>query len=458
MPAPSKPERAAALQGVRQTARAHPKAHSSSSLRFAPSAGPRRGRRISSSLLPLLLSLILLSLILLPACGSSDDRTRIRIWHEKRAAERDLFENAIAEYNRAHPDVLVETLYRETEELRNLYVVAAVGGRGPDLIYSPADNVGVFDLTEVVMPLDSLFDRPFFDQFMDAGLVRYEGSTLMISDQVRTFLAFVHNRDIMPEAPQTTDDWIAALQKNTVDTNGDGRPDQYGMTWNYREPFFFIPFLSCFGGWVMDEEGNPTLDTPETVKAIKFVLDLRDKYHVIPGESDYEMAEALFQEQRAASIINGPWAFAGYGNAGVNYGIAPLPRHSDTGQPCAPMVATSGYAVNSNVPPEKLPHLKELITYLTSSEMQEQMINEIEAIPVREELLAIPAVRDNERLQNMIRQVELARPMPVEPQMRQIWDGMRGPYQLVMNGAVSPEEGARLMQREVEKRIADTFL
>jgi arabinogalactan oligomer/maltooligosaccharide transport system substrate-binding protein len=44
------------------------------------------------------------------------------------------------------------------------------------------------------------------------------------------------------------------------------------------------------------------------------------------------------------------------------------------------------------------------------------------------------------------------------PQLRQVWDGMRGPYQLVMNGAVTAEEGARLMQAEVEKRIADAFL
>jgi len=114
--------------------------------------------------------------------------------------------------------------------------------------------------------------------------------------------------------------------------------------------------------------------------------------------------------------------------------------------------------VNSNVPPEKLPHIRELIEYLTSAEMQVKMVKEIEAIPVHTSLRNIPEVRDNPRLQNMIRQAELARPMPVEPQMRQIWDGMRGPYQLVMNGAVSPEEGARRMQAQVEKLIADTFL
>ena len=401
---------------------------------------------------------LLFAVLFAAGCGSADDRTRIRIWHEKRAAERDLFEDAIAEYNRAHPDVLVETLYRETEELRNLYVVAAVGGQGPDLIYSPADNAGVFDLTEVVKPLESIFGSRYFEPFDEAALVQYEGNTLMISDQVRTFLAFVYNTKQISTPPRTLDEFVQVLREATIDENGDGTPERYGLTWNYREPFFFIPFLSCFGGWVMDEEGKPTLDTQATVDAIKFILDLRDKYHVIPRESDYEMSEALFQQGRAASIINGPWAFAGYGNAGVDYGIAPLPVNAETGQVCSPMVATSGYAVNSNVPENKLPYIRNLIEYLISPEMQVRMVHEIEAIPVHESLRDMPEVANNPRLQNMIRQVELARPMPVEPQMRQIWDGMRGPYQLVMNGAVTPEAGARLMQQEVEKRIRDTFL
>lgn len=409
-------------------------------------------KRIDS---PILLFAVL---VLLAGCAKTDDRVRIRIWHEKRSAERDLFEQVVAEYNAAHPDVVVETLYREPEELRNLFVVAAVGGKGPDVIYSPADNAGVFELTDVVLPLDSLFEPSFFEAFSEDGLVRVDGKLLMISDQVRTFLSFVYNKALIAEPPRTMDEMIEILQAATKDVNGDGKPDQYGLTWNYREPFFFIPFLGCYGGRVMDEAGNPTLDTEATVQAIRFVLDLRDRYRVIPGESDYDMAEALFTEQRAAAIINGPWAYAGYGNAGVDYGIATLPLNTETGHWCAPMVSTSGYAVNRSVAPEKLPYIRDLLAYLTSDAMQERLVEELHLIPSRRAVRASEAVQRDSLLQAMIRQVEVGYPMPLQPQMRQIWDGMRGPYQLVMNGYVTPEEGARRMQQEVEKRIADTYL
>jgi hypothetical protein len=35
---------------------------------------------------------------------------------------------------------------------------------------------------------------------------------------------------------------------------------------------------------------------------------------------------------------------------------------------------------------------------------------------------------------------------------------MKGPYQLVMNGQVTAEDGARMMQENAEKLISDTFM
>ncbi|MDX1531967.1 MAG: extracellular solute-binding protein [Rhodothermales bacterium] len=401
---------------------------------------------------------LLLLVPLLVGCGEEDDRVRLRLWHQKIGAERVFFDEVIARYNAAHPDVVVEPLYRETEELRNLFVVGSVGGQGPEVIYGPADNVGVLALTETILPLDEVLPDSFLARFTDEGVVRWEGEPWMVADQLGNHLVLVYNKDLLPEPPGTTDELVEALQRITVDEDGDGRPDRYGLTWNYREPFFFIPFLTGFGGWVMDEDGTPTLDTEATVRAIRFILDLRDRYEVIPGESDYDVAETLFKEQRAATIINGPWAWAAYGDAGVDYAIAPLPVVSETGRPIASMVSAKGYSVNVNVEEAKLPYVRDLLMHLTGPEIQEAMAEQLASIPTLARVRESDAVQANPELQRSLAAVERGRMMPIAPQMRQVWDGMRGPYQLVMNGAVTPEEGAALMQREVEKRIADTFL
>lgn len=398
------------------------------------------------------------ALLTLAGCGGEDERVRIRLWHQKTGAERVLFEEIVARYNAAHPEVVVEPLYRETEELRNLFVIASVGGQGPEVIFGPADNVGVLALTGTIMPIDEVLPEAYLAQFSEDGIVRWEGEPWLVSDQVGNHLVFVYNKALIPEPPRTTDEMLAMFEALTVDENGDGRPDRYGMTWNYREPFFFVPFLTGFGGWVMDEAGNPTLDTEATVRAIRFVLDLRDRYRVIPGESDYDVAETIFKEGRAGAIINGPWAWAGYGAAGIDYGIAPLPVVSETGLPAAPMIAPKGYSVNANVEAEVLPPIRDLLMYLTGPEVQREMAERTATIPTLPAVREAVAASDDPVLRASIEALELGVMMPVEPQLRQIWDGMRGPYQLVMNGAVSPEQGARLMQAEVEKRIADTFL
>jgi maltose-binding protein MalE len=407
-----------------------------------------------------LLRLCLLVLLVIPfvtGCRTDDGRERVRIWHQKIGGERAFFERIIQEYNAAHPDVEIEVLYRETEELRNLFVVASVGGQGPDLVFGPSDNVAVFAITESIQPVTNLLPPEYLEQFSEDGLIAWKDETWMVADQVGNHLMFVHNAALMPEPPEDTDAMIRQLQEASQAGAG-RRTDVYGLTWNYTEPFFFIPFLSGYGGRVMDDEGNPTLDTEETVKAIQFILDLRDRYRVIPRESDYNIAETLFKDQKAASIINGPWAWAGYGTAGVDYRLARIPKMSETGLWCAPFISSKGYSVNINVTEERYPVIREVLEYLTNSYMQVRMAEELATIPVIVSVRESAAVQENPILQASLRQVEVGVPMPVEPQLRQVWDGMRGPYQLIMNGAVSAREGARMMQREVEKRIADTFL
>ncbi len=257
----------------------------------------------------------------------------------------------MSQYNARQDSVEVILLYKETEELRNQYLFAAIGGKGPDLFYGPADNIGTLSITETARPLEDLLPARFVAGFDTTGLLRYDGHLLGVADQIGNHLTLVYNTKLLPEPPRT----LGALDSLGARFPAGGSPVSYALTWNYTEPFFFIPFLTSFGGWVMDDAGNPTLDTPEMVKAIQYVLDLRDKYHVIPRESDYETANTLFKDGASAAIINGPWSWAGYGEAGVDYALAPIPFNTETGLWAQPMAAAKAYSLNPGVPDWKLP-------------------------------------------------------------------------------------------------------
>jgi maltose-binding protein MalE len=393
-----------------------------------------------------------------PACErTTDSRQHILIWHQKIGGERDLFNEQIARFNAAHPDCVIDTLYKENEELRNLFVIAAVAGQGPDIIYGPADNVGVFVTTQTILPLEKVFSEKFFGRFTPRGVVSWKGSRWLAADQIGNHLIMVYHPALVPVPPATFDDLIRIGQQLTKDTNGSGHPNQYGLTWNYREPFFFIPFLTAFGGWVMDDNGHPTLDNEQMVKAIQFVLDLRDKYKIIPREGDYEIADMLFKERRTGMIINGSWSWAGY-HIPEESRVAPLPFNTETGFWAEPMISAKGYSVNANLPPGKLETIRTVIDFLTGAEVQTEMATRLSTTPVDRSVIDSPAVKANPTLVASMQQIEHGRPLPIVPQMRAIWEGMRGPYQLVMNGAITAREAAKMMQREAEKNIADNNL
>src|SRR5947207_1984933 len=78
---------------------------------------------------------VIAAVAFLAACNRAPDtRTHVLIWHQKIGGERDLFNDQVARFNATHRDVVIDTLYKENEELRNLFVIAAVAGQGPDII------------------------------------------------------------------------------------------------------------------------------------------------------------------------------------------------------------------------------------------------------------------------------------------------------------------------------------
>ncbi len=406
--------------------------------------------RFSASLIALLLCIVMTS-----GCQRKADPNHIVIWHQMRVDEREILEAQLEEFMKLNPGVTAEQIYKETEELRSGFIVASIAGQGPDLVYGPSDMVGPFEVMNIIVPLEDLFEKEFLDSFIPMGLTRYKGHVYQMADKLGNHLALVYNKKMLPAPPQTDEELIAVGKRITADTNGDGRSDIYGLTWNYTEPFFFIPFMTGFGGWVMTEDGVPTLDSPGTIDGLKFIRDLRDTYKIIPGEADYNIADLLFKDGKSAMIINGDWSWASYKKAGIDVGVAPLPMITKTGQWCAPMVSPKGFSLNANVPKEKRALVVSLLKFLMDPERQLQTARALGTMPTRIAAVQSEFVQSDDILRNSAKQIERGRLMPVVPELRAIWDSMRPSYQAVLGGAKTPEIAAREMQELAMRKIAE---
>ncbi len=402
------------------------------------------------------LLIVLIELVLI-GCQSRG-KSKIIIWTSLRPVERQFLQEKLQEFGRRYPDYQFRQLFYAPEELRTNFIISALAGKGPALIHCASDFIGPLSELEVILPLDTLFEKSFLDSFLTepfpANTV-FRGHLYQIADRVGNHLCLVYNKEMVPRPPQTMSELIRMGKKLTRDENGDGKPDVYALAWNYTEPAFVVPFIGGYGGWIINERNEPTLNTPAVVKAARLIYDLANKYEIIPKECDYETANALFLDRRVAMIINGPWSWGTYLKAGIPIGLARIPKIDETGLWPTPMVFPMGYCFNANLKGKDLQVTVELVKYLTSEKVEREFARRFGIIPSRRSIWEDPVLKNNELFQHAIDQMLVGRPMPVVTEMRWIWDAMRPAYQGIFNHQISPEKAAAEMQRLAVRLIKE---
>ncbi len=368
-----------------------------------------------------------------------------------------MLEQAVSAYDLAHDSLEVSVIYKETEELRSGFQAAALAGLGPDLIFGPSDQVGPFATMGFVRPLDDAITRSRSLELDDRALVKFKGHTYQLADRVGNHLTLVYNKQLVAKPPESTAELILVGKELTKDTDGDGNTDQWALVWNFTEPFFFIPWLSGYGGWVLDGEGKPSLNTGSAANAFRFVKSLRDEHKIVPPDVDYNTADAMFKEGRAAMIINGPWAWAGYAKAGIDYGLARIPKITSTGKWPAPMVSPLGYSICANTKGRELAATIPLLEYLISDSVQLMFVDATGIIPSSLVLRADSTFLSRPNMAESLAQLEVGKAMPIVPELRAVWDALRPAYQNALNGVYSPAEAAREAQALAETKIREMY-
>jgi maltose-binding protein MalE len=397
----------------------------------------------------LLMGLLLLTGTL-SSCGRIDRSDRVIIWEQMDPKEQELFDQHVAEFQRRNPrfdHFTIERVHYRVEDLQTQFQTAALAYGGPNMVYGPSDKIGPYSIMGLLMPIEELLPRSEIDRFEPENLPVLEGHVYGLPDHVGNHLMLVANMGLVDEIPDNTDDWVAQLRELTVDEDGDGKPEQYGLVFNLLEPFWLMPWLGGFGGWVMDDNAQPTLNTPAMVGALRFLQELKQE-RLVPLECDYPLADTIFKEGRAAYIVNGPWSWEGYRDEGIEVGLASLPRVSETGLWPSPMTSAKCYSVNRYLDPATREVTAELLKWLTGTEVQTALAKGLSVMPGDREAARNPEIQNDPAQVASRQQIERGKLMPIVPEMRAIWDATRPYFQSVMNGELSPEDAARQMQEK----------
>ncbi len=399
---------------------------------------------------------IVLILILTISCAPKKEK--IVVWSSMRPLERQLLDSLLHEFSTSYPQYRFVQLFYAPEEARTNFIISALAGKGPALIHGASDNIGPFVELGVIRPMEEFFSQKELASFLNEPLPAntfFRGHLYQVADRVGNHLCLVYNKKLVQRPPQTMHELIEMGKTLTVDENGDGKPERYAIAWNYTEPFFFIPFITGYGGWIFDDQYRPTLNTQATLKAAQLIYDLVNKYKIMPKEADYEIANALFKDGLAAMIINGPWSWATYLKNNIPIGIARIPKIDETGLWPAPLVSPMGYSLNKNLSGEKLKVAVQLLKFLTSDSVELKFTKLSGTIPSRKTAFSSHLVQNNELIRASLDQLLVGRPMPVVTEMRWIFDAMRPAYQGIFTGQVSPKQAVQQMQQLAEKLIRE---
>jgi arabinogalactan oligomer/maltooligosaccharide transport system substrate-binding protein len=370
-------------------------------------------------------------------------RVKILLWTKEGEADGALqwIRRLAKQYGEINPKALFDVVSKDPEKLLEDFRTASLAGSPPDLLWTVSDHAVPFTAAGIIQPVDKLFDLGVFvASALDA--VRLNGKTWGVPIANGSHLMLLYNKDLVEKPPQNTDELISLGQKLS-------KTGIYALVYNQIEPFWLVPWLGGFKGKVFAADGvTPTLDTPAMAAALKFLADLKLRYKIVPPESDYNGADAIFKEGKAAMIINGDWSLGDYKKIfGTRLGIARMPKVSATGEWPKPYTSGAFFMIPKDLKGDKLAADRLFVDYVTGKPIQVDMVKTLSRLPALKAALDDPVIREDPCLKGSAEQMVVGTPMPTVLEMRRNWDAMKPEMIAVLAGRKSAEDAAAAMQR-----------
>ncbi|HYP20220.1 MAG TPA: extracellular solute-binding protein, partial [Chloroflexia bacterium] len=254
--------------------------------------------------------------------GKPSEEGVLTLWVQRLAvpAVTAAGEQFTAKYN-----IPVSVQELEFGSIRDQLKTAGPAGEGPDIIAGAHDWLGELVSNGLIEPLDLGEKAASFDPVAVQAFT-YEGKVYGLPYALEA-IALLYNKDLVPTPPATWDE-LKTIAKQLQD---EGKVDQ-GFVLQQGDPYHSFPLWTGFGGYVFKQNPDGTydptdvgLDNPGGVKAMT-EIDQMIKEGLLRPDITGQIGETLFATGKSAMTVGGPWRLADLRKAGINYGIAPLPK------------------------------------------------------------------------------------------------------------------------------------
>jgi len=258
----------------------------------------------------------------------------LTFWHGYTEADGDVLEGIVKDFNGSHPGITISTEVNTWAVIDDTLLPALSAGNGPDIVAMPAERLPVYAARGAFASLDDFYANQAPTADLNPGavdMITVEGTKYGVPTGFVP-LAMFYNKTLFAKAgitepPATWDEWVVDAEALTVDENGDGTPEQYGVVLPDHETVAngVWPSLLYGNGGGIVADGKAVIDSPENAETLAYWYDAIAGKKISPTGASGIDGDGLFSSGRVGMYLGGPWMASIAADNNIDYGIAAVP-------------------------------------------------------------------------------------------------------------------------------------
>ncbi len=275
--------------------------------------------------------------LMLSATALADDPVAINVIAAQYGPQTaDWWAGFVEDFKADNPDIDLTVDVVSWNDIYTVVNTRIANGEAPDVL-----NIDVFadyQADGLLLPAQDYVSEETYAKMYESflGQSEIDGTVWAVPDLASARAMYV-NKDILDEvgieAPKTWDDLKAACEAIIEKYNGEVYPWGVDMTTDEGQACFAY-YIWNNGGDFTDADGNWTLNSPENVEAIQYIIDMVNAglTNSDPANETRYDNQDMFGAGKVAMMIapNSLPTYCADGGYTVNYEVAPIPTNTDS--------------------------------------------------------------------------------------------------------------------------------
>ncbi|MUG66261.1 MULTISPECIES: ABC transporter substrate-binding protein [Paenibacillus] len=262
--------------------------------------------------------------------GGKSGKTELLFWSPFSGADGPFMKQIVDRYNASQDQYSVKFVIQPNGEYyKQLDVALSAAKDRPDLVIMHLDQIPTYQNKGQLQAIDEIAANAGLSKsdYVEAAIdyATIEGKWYGIPLDIHPLVMY-YNKDLFEKAgiaspPTTREEFENATQQLT---------DQGAGVYGYVVPTlwpqqFIFPTLVWQNGGELWNGSDVAYNSPEAVEMVEWLRSLIDM-GVSPANVQQDGENTLFLQGKNAIQFNGPWMKSQFDEAGLNYGVAPVPQ------------------------------------------------------------------------------------------------------------------------------------